>query len=92
MNFLDLRKVQNRLQTMEININYAVAYLKEAELVKAQELQAEVNDMLDMNVNVANIKTMVDFIENNDAKISHLNEEALLLEANGFTLLTEFSR
>ncbi len=91
MNFLELRKVQNRLHTIEININYAVAYLKETDLEKAQELQEEVNDMLDMNVNVANIKTMVDFIENNDAKISHLNEEALMIEADGFTLLTEIS-
>ncbi len=81
MTFQETMKVLNRASILKLNLDYARRVLgNEEQLQQAQELEETLDGILQTDVNDDNITVLIEFIEGNEGKVSHLNEQAVLLE------------
>ncbi len=79
--FQEITKIINRASVLKLNIDYTRRVLKDEEqLQQAQELEETLDEMLQTDINDNNVTALVEFIEGNEGKVTHLNEQAVLSE------------
>ncbi len=79
MTILQISILTSRLQMLKTNIDYAARVLNEDTQQEAQKLSQEIDELLNIEANEENLEGIQEFIEDNDGKVSHLNEEALII-------------
>ncbi len=79
MTVLNIAILTARLQMLKTNIDYAARILEEDKQQEAQKLSEEIDGLLNIEANEENLEGIQEFIEDNEGKVSHLNEEALII-------------
>ncbi len=73
-----IAKIGSRLQMIKINLDHAEETLDGEELNETKALLETVNELLEIEVDFEGVEKVQKFIEENDGKITHLNEQATL--------------
>ncbi len=79
MTILQISILTSRLQMLKTNIEYAARMHYEDKQQEAQKLSEEIDKLLNLEASEENLEGIQEFIEDNDGKVSQLNEEAIII-------------